>query len=77
MPSPIYNTTDSQSGRITTESHSVGTTKGTNAYPHAGMTAKYEEIDSMGSKAANVKEFPSQSAGLKFGGDHDTIDPMD
>jgi hypothetical protein len=75
MANPIYETTASNSGNLTTEHHSPGDLTGSIDRSRAGMAATYIEIPAVG-PTTSVKEFPSQSAGLVSGGDHDTRDPM-
>ena len=63
MPDPIYETTASNRGTITTEHHSPGVLSGVPDNTHAGLTATYIEIPAEGPKGPNVPEFPSASAG--------------
>ena len=76
MPDPIYNTTASNSGAITSEHHEIGSLNGLPNNEAAEPPITYTEIPAVG-KTIYVKEFPSQSAGLASGGDHDTVNPMD
>ena len=62
MHNPIYETTASNSGTITTEHHSPGVLSGVPDNSHAGMTAQYIEIPAEGPKGPNVPEFPSKNA---------------
>ena len=62
MPDPIYETTESNSGKITTETHSPGSLGGSIDRSKAGMTAEYKEIPSMGTTWPKVPEFPSKNA---------------
>ena len=63
MPEAIYNTTASNSGKVTTESHSVGEITGVIEQGRTGFAATYTEIPAVG-KTIHVQEFPSQSADL-------------
>jgi hypothetical protein len=62
MANPIYNTTDSNSGKTTTETHSPGDLTGSLDLGRAGMAAEYKEIPSMGTTGPKVPEFPSKNA---------------
>lgn len=77
MPFAIYETTASNSGKTTNETHSIGEITGVIERGRTGFAAQYIETDGMGDRGPSVPEFPSKSAGLKFGGDRDTVNPMD
>lgn len=77
MVDPIYHTTDSQSGAITTETHDIGPINGLPNNEAAEPPIKYIEIPNGGTTGPRVSEFPSKNAGIEYGGDADVVNPMD